>query len=161
GVLLRFLETGELQKVGSDTPTGTADVRIISATNRRLESLIEQGLFRDDLFYRLNVICLWVPALRERRSDIPLLVEASLERFTRSDEHLVRAIAPEAMQALCEYGWPGNVRELQNVIERLVVTGRNEVVGLADLPLELRGPKPAARSPQTDERRTVADQLYR
>jgi transcriptional regulator with GAF, ATPase, and Fis domain len=160
GLLLRFLETGELQKVGSDRAVGVVDVRVISATNRKLEDLIGQGHFRDDLFYRLNVIRFNVPPLRERRSDVPLLVDAAMRQFTRTHVTIVRDIGPEAMQALCDYAWPGNVRELQNVVERLVVTGRNEIARIEDLPAELRS-RPLANRPKKERRRTVADELFK
>src|SRR5262249_27780847 len=145
GLLLRFLETGELQKVGSDRATGIVNVRVIAATNRKLEEMITQGQFRDDLFYRLNVIHFNVPPLRERKADIPLLVDAALKHFTSDGAYVVRVLSEEALNALCEYSWPGNVRELQNVLERLVVTGRHEIVPLEDLPLELRSGRLLAR----------------
>jgi transcriptional regulator with GAF, ATPase, and Fis domain len=157
GLLLRFLETGELQKVGADRALGVVDVRVISATNRKLEELILQGQFRDDLFYRLNVIRFNVPPLRERKADVPLLVDAALKYFTRSNGCVVREIGPEAMQALGDYSWPGNVRELQNVVERLVVTGRN---GIA----QSRPPspnRPLSPRPRKERRRTVADELFK
>ena len=160
GMLLRFLETGELQKVGMDEGGKTVDVRVIAATNRRLEDLVVQGQFRDDLFYRLNVVHLTIPPLRERRADIPLLVEAALKQFVGVNGYVVRELDGEAVQALADYSWPGNVRELQNVIERLVVTGCNEVVKLEDLPAELRGNRTLIR-PRKERRRTVADDLYK
>jgi transcriptional regulator with GAF, ATPase, and Fis domain len=160
GLLLRFLETGELQKVGSDKATGIVNVRVIAATNRKLEDLIAQGQFRDDLFYRLNVIHFNVPPLRERKADIPLLVEAALKQFTGDSAYVVRQLSEEALNALCEYSWPGNVRELQNVLERLVVTGRHEIVPLEDLPLELRSGRLLAR-PRKERRRTIADELFK
>jgi transcriptional regulator with GAF, ATPase, and Fis domain len=160
GLLLRFLETGELQKVGADRALGVVDVRVISATNRKLEELIVQGQFRDDLFYRLNVIRFNVPPLRERKSDVPLLVASALQHFTRNNGCIVHEIGPEAMQALSDYSWPGNVRELQNVVERLVVTGRNEIAGVEDLPPELRN-RPLSPRPRKERRRTVADELFK
>ncbi len=129
GLLLRFMETGELQKVGADRAMGRVNVRVIAATNRNLRDMITEGTFREDLFYRLNVIHLTVPPLRERREDIPALIDFFLARFTRTNGHPVKHISDEARKLLCEYSWPGNVRELENVIERLVVTGRNESVG--------------------------------
>src|SRR6185295_412946 len=143
GLLLRFLETGELQKVGAERMAMAPNVRVIAATNRDLRELIVQGQFREDLFYRINVIHLVVPPLRERREDIPLLIEHFLSNLTtRGNGHqtIVRDIAPEAVVALSEYSWPGNVRELENVIERLVVTGRHEVIQLDDLSPEIRTP---------------------
>lgn len=161
GLLLRFLETGELQKVGSDRVGRTVDVRVIAATNKNLQDLIAQGQFREDLYYRLNVIHFWVPPLRERKEDIPLLIEHFLHRFTRNNGYLVRGIEPDAFAALTEYPWPGNVRELENVIERLVVTGRHEQVKLEDLPPEVRAQRGISLRPKRERRRTVADDLYR
>jgi transcriptional regulator with GAF, ATPase, and Fis domain len=160
GMLLRFLETGELQKVGTDRSGNVVDVRVIAATNRRLEDLVAEGQFREDLFYRLNVVHLVVPPLRDRKSDVPLLVASSLRQFNGIDEYAVREVDAEAMQALCEYSWPGNVRELQNVVERLVVTGRNECVKLDDLPPEIRAGRGFQRT-RKERRRTVADDLYK
>src|SRR5215210_1781894 len=118
GLLLRFMETGELQKVGSDRVTTRVNVRVIAATNRSLREMIEEGTFREDLFYRLNVIHLTVPALRERREDIPPLIEYFLAQFTRTNGngngYIAKALAPDTMRLLCEYSWPGNVRELEN-----------------------------------------------
>src|SRR3982751_6100424 len=116
GLLLRFLETGEIQKVGAERGGKALNVRVIAATNRNLREIIAQGLFREDLFYRLNVIHLVVPPLRERREDIPLLLDHFLRNFTTNGNgHRtpVRAIAPEAVTALREYSWPGNVRQLE------------------------------------------------
>ncbi len=128
GLLLRFMETGELQKVGADRAAGRVNVRVIAATNRNLRDMITEGTFREDLFYRLNVIHLTVPPLRERREDIPGLIDYFLSAFTRNNGTPVHAISPDAIKLLAEYSWPGNVRELENVIERLVVTGRNDTV---------------------------------
>src|SRR5918995_3612718 len=149
GLLLRFLETGELQKVGSERVGGSANVRVIAATNRPLGPMIAQGLFREDLFYRLNVIHLIVPPLRERREDIPEMVEHFLSRFVATNQSPVVSIAPDAMTALTEYAWPGNVRELENVIERVVVVGRGPIVRVEDLPMAVRAiaPKAAPAAP--------------
>jgi transcriptional regulator with PAS, ATPase and Fis domain len=159
GILLRFLETGELQRVGTDRVETSVNVRVVSATNRNLEDLIAKGLFREDLFYRLNVVHLTVPPLRERRGDVPLLVEQFLKRFVGINGNAVRSVSPEAMQALTNYDWPGNIRQLQNVIQRILVTGHTEVVGLDELPNELRTARVATR-PIKERRRTVADELY-
>ncbi len=161
GLLLRFLETGELQKVGADRTNRVVNVRVIAATNRNLQDLIAQGQFREDLFYRLNVIHFWVPPLRERKEDIPLMIEFFLKRFTRGNGQFVRGIEPEAFNALTDYPWPGNVRELENVIERLVVTGRHEMVKLEDLPPEIRSQRGISLKPKRERRRTVADDLYK
>jgi len=159
-LLLRFLETGELQKVGAERAGRNVNVRVIAATNRRLDEMIERGLFREDLFYRLNVIHIIVPPLRDRKEDIPLLVEQFLEQFA-GNGYIVRAIAPDAMAALANGSWPGNVRELQNVVERLVVTGRRDVVRLEDLPPDIREPQRIASGPGRERRPTVSDDLYK
>ncbi len=158
GLLLRFMETGEIQKVGADRAVGRVNVRVIAATNRNLRDRITEGTFREDLFYRLNVVELTVPPLRARREDIPGLIDHFLEQFTRSNVTSVQHISPEATKILTEYAWPGNVRELENVIERLVVTGRNEVVAADDLPMEVRG---VDVRPRRERRRTVTDDLYK
>ena len=162
GLLLRFLETGELQKVGADRVLGRVDVRVIAATNRNLRAMIDQGTFREDLFYRLNVIHLMVPGLRERREDILPLIEHFLRQFTSSGAFVAKEFSPEALAAMRSHAWPGNVRELQNVIERLVVTGRSEVIRLEHLPAEIRVQR-AAASPANGNgavHASVADDLY-
>lgn len=158
GLLLRFLETGELQKVGADRASGRVDVRVIAATNRDLRTMISEGAFREDLFYRINVIHLIVPPLRERREDIPALVEHFLARF--SNGH-VRSLTPEALAALIEYPWPGNVRELENAIERLVVKARSPQAGIEDLPIEVRRRRMLPAPPDDERQRTIVDDLYR
>jgi two-component system, NtrC family, response regulator HydG len=166
GLLLRFLETGELQKVGADHGSEPVDVRIIAATNRNLRDLVADGQFREDLFYRLNVIHLVVPPLRERKIDIPVLIQHFMQLFASNGNghgngggYRLREFTPDALAALCQYAWPGNVRELQNVVERLVVTGRSDVVSLAELPAEVGQRGPGIR-PARERRRTVADDLY-
>jgi transcriptional regulator with PAS, ATPase and Fis domain len=161
GLLLRFMETGELQKVGADRVMGHVNVRVIAATNRNLRDMITEGTFREDLFYRLNVIHLTVPPLRERREDIPALIEYFMSRFTRNNGYPVKYISTDANKLLCEYSWPGNVRELENVIERLVVTCRNESVVPENLPTEIQMQHAIALRPKRERRRTVADDLYR
>lgn len=161
GLLLRMLETGELQKVGADRVVGRVDVRVIAATNRNLRDMITQGTFREDLFYRLNVIHLIVPPLRERRQDIPSLATHFLDHFTHNGAYTARELSPEAMIALCEYGWPGNVRELENVIERLVVTAASALVRIEDLPLDIRAGQTTTARPRRERRRTVSDELFR
>jgi len=160
GLLLRFLETGELQKVGSDHVAGRMNVRVVAATNRNLREMIGQGTFREDLFYRLNVIHLTVPPLRERREDIPALANHFLVSFA-NDTYVPRAISPDAMSLLVDYSWPGNVRELQNVVERIAVTSANESIALEDLPLEIRARTGTPARPVRERRRTVADDLYK
>ena len=160
GLLLRFLETGVLQKVGADRASGRVNVRVIAATNRELRTMIADGHFREDLFYRLNVIHLVVPPLRERREDILVLAEHFLTRFANGSA-VVKSLEPEATAALVEYPWPGNVRELENAIERLVVKARTPTAGLDDLPLEIRMQRGVSIRPKRERRRTVADDLYR
>lgn len=160
GMLLRFLETGEIQKVGADRTTKRVDVRTIAATNRNLCDMIAQGQFREDLFYRLNVIHLVVPPLRERKDDIPALVEHFLARLARPGTHAPRLIAPEAMALLLAYHWQGNVRELQNVIERMIVRARTDVIGIDDVPHEVRASQTPGAAPFRERRRTIADELY-
>jgi transcriptional regulator with GAF, ATPase, and Fis domain len=170
GLLLRFLETGELQKVGSDRTTGRVNVRVIAATNRDLRTLIAEGKFREDLFYRLNVIHLVVPPLRDRKADIPVLVEHFLARFSRHNgngfnglngHRTARTLASDTLAALVEYPWPGNVRELENVVERLVVNARGDVATVNDLPPEIRQQRGVSLRPKRERRRTVADDLYK
>ena len=161
GLLLRFLETGELQKVGSDHALASVNVRVIAATNRNLPEMIAQGSFREDLYYRLNVIHLIVPPLRERKDDIPVLAEHFLQHFTRNGMYPAKTLSPEAMGALIEHNWPGNVRELENVIERLVVTGQNEIISPEDLPIEIRTQQSVMIRPKRERRRTVADDLFK
>jgi two-component system response regulator AtoC len=158
GLLLRFLETGELQKVG-DRVGGRVDVRTICATNKNLRQMVSQGTFREDLFYRLNVIHLMVPPLRERRDDIPELAAHFLEKLGQPGRRVAHSISPEAMALLVAYDWPGNVRELQNVIEQTITRARAEVVAVEDLPHDVRVRTPGT-APFRERRRTIADQLY-
>ncbi|MBN9425348.1 MAG: sigma 54-interacting transcriptional regulator, partial [Burkholderiales bacterium] len=120
GKLLRVLQNGEMERLGSNQ-TQRTDVRVIAATNDDLKIAVEQGRFRQDLYFRLNVFPIKVPPLRERRDDIALLTELMIERFARQHGRRVRGIAVRAMQALIHHGWPGNIRELENVIERGVI----------------------------------------
>ncbi len=160
GLLLRFLETGELQKVGADRIRATVNIRVIAATNRNLRELIAQQAFREDLFYRLNVIHLAVPPLRERRADIPELVQRFVQRSNAAGHYAMRSVSADAMDALCKYAWPGNVRELQNLVERLVVTCQREVAEPEDLPSEIRAVPVGAPRARRERRRTVSDELY-
>ena len=161
GLLLRFLETGELQKVGADHALASVNVRVIAATNRNLPEMIAQGAFREDLYYRLNVIHLIVPPLRERKDDIPVLADHFLRHFTRDGMYPAKTLSPEAIGALVEHTWPGNVRELENVVERLVVTGQNEIITPEDLPIEIRTRQSVMIRPKRERRRTVADDLFK
>jgi DNA-binding NtrC family response regulator len=135
--LLRALQEGEIKPVGS-TEIRQVDVRVVAATNRDLEGAARAGTFRPDLYYRLNVVALELPPLRQRPEDVPLLVHHFLTRYAARFGKAVSRLAPEAMEALQAYGWPGNVRELQNVVQRAVVLAPGEVVTLDLLPAPLR-----------------------
>lgn len=135
--LLRVLQEGELQRVGGNQ-TISVDVRIIAATNRDLEEEVEKGRFREDLYYRLNVITLEVPPLRERQGDVELLAERFIERFAEKNRRTVESVSRECMQHLTAYPWPGNVRELENAIERGVILMRGNHLTEKSLPLALQ-----------------------
>jgi two-component system response regulator HydG len=135
--LLRVLQDGEYERVGG-VQTLTADVRVISATNRAIETEVREGRFREDLYYRLNVIQIQVPALRERPEDIPLLAAHFLGRFAEKNRKAIGGISPDALDALGTYRWPGNVRELENAVERAVVLCRGDIITLEDLPPAVR-----------------------
>jgi len=136
--ILRVLQEKEFERVGGEQ-TIKADVRLIAATSRNLEKLVAKGMFREDLFYRLNVVPLLLPALRERKEDIPLLVDFFLKRFNNENKKHV-SIFPEALRVMVDYSWPGNVRELENTIERLVVMSDGKVISTSDLPINLHVP---------------------
>lgn len=131
--LLRILQTKEFRRLGGENQI-KVDVRILAATNRNLQNAIKENKFRDDLFYRLNVITIHVPPLRERREDIPMLVEAFLHKYCLEMNKEMLKVAPSALKLLTEYDWPGNVRELENIIERALVIGRGDEITIEDLP---------------------------
>jgi DNA-binding NtrC family response regulator len=135
--LLRVIQERLYERVG-DTRTMRADVRIIAATNRRLKEWVKQGKFREDLFYRLNVIALRLPPLRERKADLPLLAEHFIQRNSKAMGKTLTGVTEEAMAVLRAYHWPGNVRELENVMERAVILAQHAKIGLEDLPDDLR-----------------------
>lgn len=137
--LLRVLQEGRIRPLGS-TGDREVDVRVIAATVRDLRREVQENRFREDLFYRLNVLQLNVPPLRERRDDIPLLIEHFIERNNDRLRTAIRGVAPAAAKVLLEYPWPGNVRELENTIERAVVLAEGEVITVSDLPERLREP---------------------
>jgi transcriptional regulator with PAS, ATPase and Fis domain len=139
--LLRVLQEHEFERVG-DTQTIRVDTRVIAASNRDLLEEIEASRFREDLYYRLNVITIYLPPLRERREDIPSLVGHFLQLYNQQNDRLVPHIKPEAMKALADYDWPGNVRELQNYIERAVVLAPGDEVTCELLPEAVLGRKP-------------------
>jgi two-component system response regulator HydG len=146
--LLRVLQEREVKPVGS-TERRKIDVRIIAATNRDLEAGIKDGSFRQDLYFRLNVVQVKLPALRERKSDIPLLVTSFLDKFS-DPQRPARTISEDAMRRLIAYDWPGNVRELENAIERAVALGSGPILHVADLPSSLQYPT-SERVPERDE----------
>jgi DNA-binding NtrC family response regulator len=144
-LMLRFLETGEVQRVGSDRRLPNLDVRVITATHRRLLDMVADKSFREDLYYRLNVVHIDVPALRERTEDIPLLVEHFLRQSAAPQSgDGVPEISPDALECLTSYAWPGNVRELKNVVERIVLRCRDGRIDYAALPPEVRGGRTTA-----------------
>ncbi len=135
--LLRVIQEREYERVG-DTKTLRVDVRIIAATNRKLSELVRQGKFREDLYYRLHVIALRLPPLRERRGDLPLLIEGFMARSSNAMGKTITGVTPEAMRLLTAYRWPGNIRELENVIDRAVILAKHARLDVEDLPEEIR-----------------------
>jgi transcriptional regulator with PAS, ATPase and Fis domain len=154
-LLLRFLETGELRRVGADSHSARVDVRIVSATNRDLRAMVNKGLFRDDLLFRIDVTRIEVPPLRERTQDIPALVSHLMAKCGGS-----LAISDAAMRLLESYRWPGNVRELQNVVEQLVSLVSNRAVEPSDLPRMIVASHRDYKHVIHDRRRSVAADLY-
>ena len=148
--LLRALQQGEVQRVGADAAI-TVDVRIIAATNRDLREEVAQKRFREDLYFRLNVICIEVPPLRDRAEDIPVLAAHFLERFASRNRKNVRGFSPQALACMLRYAWPGNVRELENAVERAVILCNGDLITERELPLVVTGPAPV------DERQPEAD----
>jgi DNA-binding NtrC family response regulator len=142
--LLRVLEEREFMRVGGETPL-RVDVRVIAATNQNLRYLVEAGRFRRDLYYRLNVLHIELPPLRERPDDIPLLVDAFIQEASREHDRPRVTIAPEALAILMEYAWPGNVRELKNLVESMVVLSPGRTIGPQDIPPEIRDARQASR----------------
>jgi DNA-binding NtrC family response regulator len=140
--LLRVLQEREIERLGSSRPIAV-DVRLLAATHQDLEAAVRAGTFREDLYYRLDVVSVTVPPLRERRADIPPLLEHFLARVARANGKPIRGLTRDARDALLRYDYPGNVRELENLIERAVVLTRDDVIGLGDLPPGVREPGPA------------------
>ena len=164
--ILRVLQSGTFERVGGNQPI-KVDVRIIAATNKPLERAVAARQFREDLFYRLNVVRIQIPPLRDRREDIPLLVNYFLKTIARDQERNPKSIAPAAVKALEKYHWPGNVRELENVIRRAHVVAKSEAILPADLPAEITG-QAATGAPlltatseiATQDAATLARQLF-
>jgi DNA-binding NtrC family response regulator len=132
--ILRFLEEREFNRVGG-SKTIKVDVRLITATNKELPQLTKRGLFREDLYYRINVVPIILPPLRERKEDIPLLIDHFIKIFAEENEKDVKGVSKEATELLIHYEWPGNVRELENLIERVIALTHNEFIQADELPL--------------------------
>jgi DNA-binding NtrC family response regulator len=135
--LLRALQEREIRRVGG-TRTMKVDVRVVAATNRDLRAMVSDGRFRDDLYYRINVLSVDVPPLRERRDDIPVLIDYFLKKHTRNTSRLVRGLTPETRRMMQNYSWPGNVRQLESAIERAILLCEGDLITVEDLPLEVR-----------------------
>jgi transcriptional regulator with PAS, ATPase and Fis domain len=162
-LLLRFLENGEIQRVGSDRVQTAGNVRVITATNRNLVERVSAGEFREDLYYRMNVIHIVIPPLRERPEDVAPLITHFLESFSSAHRVSRPVLAEPAMAKLTAYPWPGNVRELRNIVERLVVRNRASLITPADLPREVSNAAPArtqVAGPEPPLRRSNAELLY-
>jgi DNA-binding NtrC family response regulator len=155
-MMLRFLETGEIQRVGSDRKLPPLDVRVITATHRKLVDHVADKTFREDLYYRLNVIHLEVPPLRERREDVPVLTRHFLHLLAAAHRVPVREISAAAAEVMAEYRWPGNVRELRNVVERLVLRGGSGTIEVTELPAEILVSRAAAARPAGPAADTVS-----
>src|ERR1700761_605559 len=141
--ILRVLQSGTFKRVGGNTPL-KVDVRIIAATNKPLEEAVSRREFREDLFYRLNVVRIHIPPLRERREDVRLLVNYFLKKFARDQETAPKSVSGGVIKALEQYHWPGNVRELENIVRRALVVAKGDAILLSDLPTEIVGSTPAA-----------------
>jgi transcriptional regulator with GAF, ATPase, and Fis domain len=149
GLLLRFMETGELQKVGADRIAGRVNVRVIAATNRNLRDMINEGTFREDLFYRLNIVPLILPPLRDRKDDIPVLAEHFLRKICKDLGVETKRLEPGVLDLLMHYHWPGNVRELEATLHRAVVMSDSDSLARSDFDA-LLGAAPVPRRPSPD-----------
>lgn len=143
--LLRVLEQREITRVGANRPIAI-DIRLVAATNRNLEKLVADGRFRQDLYYRLNVVRITLPPLRERLEDIPPLVRHFLDELCRQNQRPPLRISPEALERITAFPWPGNIRELRNAVEQMVVFATGETIEVANLPPAIRGTEPVAAS---------------
>jgi len=156
--LLRFLQDGEIRRVGENDPIHV-DVRMLAATNQDLEKAIEEGRFREDLYYRLNVINIHMPPLRKRRDDIPLLINYFLEKNVTQKKKKIDSVSPDAMKILTGHRWPGNVRELENVMERAVILTNRNVIMAEDLPESIRETPSQVREPEYDTEEKTLEEL--
>ena len=153
--LLRALQDGEVRRVGANQST-MVDTRVVAATNRDLQQRVREGAFREDLFYRLNVIPVTLPPLRDRREDIPLLAETFLERVAQKQGRTVR-LSPEAIECLLRYPWPGNVRELENAMERTAILSPGDSIGAEDLPAHIAAGIVAGAAPTLPTQQGLAE----
>jgi DNA-binding NtrC family response regulator len=165
-VLLRFLETGEIQRIGADRSHTRVNVRLVTATNRELQTQIASGAFREDLYFRLNVIRLTIPPLRERVDDIPLLIDYYLDTYGTQHRVARPQISGPAMDVLMAHRWPGNIRELKNVVERLVLKSSGQLIRPTDLPSDVFKPAVAAElvqreAPPRGDQKSVPEELAR
>ena len=161
--VLRALEQGEFERVGG-SQTIRVDVRVLAATNRDISRLVEGGKFREDLYFRLNVVPIFVPPLRERRDDIPPLIGHFARQYAEENGFRQKAVSEEAMEILCAYAWPGNIRELRNLVERLSIMVSGETIRPSDLPDDLRAARAIARanvSAQGKSLREIREQVER
>ncbi len=158
--LLRVLEERKFERVGSQE-TLNADIRLVAATNRNLAEMVEENRFRPDLYFRLNVVAITLPPLRDRINDIPLLLRRFLQEFSQENQKHIEEITPDAMQALMGYAWPGNVRELRNAVERMVVLARGSKLTVRDLPPAIRGETSAAAGMPASMRPTSIQEANR
>ena len=158
--ILRVLQSGTFERVGGNAPI-KVDVRVIAATNKPLEQAVAERKFREDLFYRLNVVRIELPALRNRKEDIPLLVNYFLSKYAQRQKQRPKSISPDVLSALEGYHWPGNVRELENVIQRALVVAKGNVILQSDLPPELtqRGPASVANTSATQAPASVVEDI--
>jgi DNA-binding NtrC family response regulator len=154
-MLLRFLENGEIQPVGSDAPAIRSDVRVISATNRDLAEMVTKGEFREDLLYRIKVAHVHVPPLRDRKEDVRPLIDEMLRK-----SEAAHTVSEDAYSLLEQYRWPGNVRELHNVIEQATAMAAGGQIGVDDLPQSVTVPEGSHLYPRRERRRRVSDRLF-
>jgi DNA-binding NtrC family response regulator len=154
--ILRVLQDGEMRPVGG-TEAIRVDVRLVCATNRDLDAEVKSGRFREDLYFRINVVTVRMPPLRDRSGDIPILVRHFINKIARREGRAEASVSPEALDVLCHYGWPGNVRELENAIERAVAVAKGNVVLPSDLPVEVYGGAEVAPASIIEDRPTLGE----
>jgi two-component system, NtrC family, response regulator AtoC len=156
--LLRVLQEGQFERVGG-TEIINSDVRVLAATNRNLEKLISENLFREDLFYRLNVVTISIPPLRERREDILPLIDFFIQKYIKETQKQKVEISKEALNILLKYDYPGNIRELENIIHHSIVLSRNEIISTSDLPLSITNTPLVTSKIQSDDDLSVSRNL--